>query len=319
MYASRLHKLASFAKVAGGENQPEGEIMLEKLRGMAVFASVVRHGSFSGAAKELSITTSAVSQQIRSLETDLGVSLLHRSTRKFSLTEAGESLYHSASQMVKSAEEGRNRVSQLSQDISEVLRIATLPQIANKYLLPALSEWFDKHDELSLHFITLTCKMSMIDDRVDLAVMLADTPEEGEVIFGGIKQMVLASPNYLHGRTVDSLNDLSVHDFITCGRTDILNVKKGDEQLSYKVNYSISSDNSQLSLNLAEAGYGLVLTNELEAQDAIRAGRLVPVLTDYQLPDLYLVAKTSAKNPQPAKVGCCIETLKAYFKTTQVM
>lgn len=60
--------------------------MLDNLRGMAVFASVVRHGSFSGAAKELGITTSAVSQQIRSLENDMGVVLLHRSTRKLSLT-----------------------------------------------------------------------------------------------------------------------------------------------------------------------------------------------------------------------------------------
>ena len=58
--------------------------MLDNLRGMAVFASVVRHASFSGAAKELGITTSAVSQQIRSLENDMGVVLLHRSTRKLS-------------------------------------------------------------------------------------------------------------------------------------------------------------------------------------------------------------------------------------------
>ena len=143
--------------------------MLDNLRGMAVFASVVRHGSFSGAAKELGITTSAVSQQIRSLENDLGVSLLHRSTRKLSLTEAGESLYSSATQMVKAAEQGRDSVIQLKDELSGSLRIATTPELAKAYLLPALSDWLVEHDNLSLNIISRD-NLDMIEDRVDVAL-----------------------------------------------------------------------------------------------------------------------------------------------------
>ncbi|WP_066800182.1 LysR family transcriptional regulator [Moraxella oblonga] len=293
-------------------------MLLDKLRGMAVFASVVQHGSFSGAGKELGITTSAVSQQIRSLEQDLGVVLLQRSTRKFSLTEAGESLYKSAQQIIHSAEEGRNKVSQLRHDVSGLLRIATLPQIAHKYLLPALSGWFDEHEELSVHFIALSCKVDMIDDRVDLAVVLTPQPSPENTVLTEVKQMVLASPKYLNGRTVDTLDDVLQHNFITCGSTDILGVTKDDKTENIKVNSNISSDHSQLSLELAIAGYGLVRSNELEAQDAIRAGLLVPVLTDYHLPNLFLTAQTNTKNP-PAKVVRCIDILKEYFTTAQAI
>lgn len=86
-------------------------MILDNLRAMAVFVAVVRHGSFSGAAKELGITTSAVSQQIRSLENELGAVLLQRSTRKVSLTEVGELFHQSAMQMVAAAQMGWHQVS----------------------------------------------------------------------------------------------------------------------------------------------------------------------------------------------------------------
>ena len=115
--------------------------MLDNLRGMAVFASVVNHGSFSGSARELGITTSAVSQQIRSLENDLGVVLLHRSTRKLSLTEAGAGFYEAAKNVVSAAEQGKMRVNQLRDELAGSLRIATTPELGVNHVLPALSNW----------------------------------------------------------------------------------------------------------------------------------------------------------------------------------
>lgn len=70
-----------------------GKFMLDQLRAMGVFACVVEKSSFSGAARELGITTSAVSQQVRSLEQEMEVTLLHRSTRRLSLTEVGQAFF----------------------------------------------------------------------------------------------------------------------------------------------------------------------------------------------------------------------------------
>ncbi len=91
--------------------------MLDQLRAMGVFACVVEKSSFSGAARELGITTSAVSQQIRSLEQEMEVVLLHRSTRKLNLTEAGQAFFHSCQEMLAAAERGKIRINELRDDL----------------------------------------------------------------------------------------------------------------------------------------------------------------------------------------------------------
>jgi DNA-binding transcriptional LysR family regulator len=113
--------------------------MLDNLRSMAVFASVVERGSFSAAARDLGITTSAVSQQVRSLEHEMGVVLLHRSTRKLSLTEAGHAFFQSCQEMVEAAQRGRIRINELRDELIGDLRIATTPELGANHVVPALS------------------------------------------------------------------------------------------------------------------------------------------------------------------------------------
>ncbi len=191
--------------------------MLDNLRGMAVFASVVRHGSFSGAAKELGITTSAVSQQIRSLENDLGVVLLHRSTRKLSLTEAGASFYESAKDVVAAAEQGRIRVNQLRDELAGNLRIATTPEIAVNHLLPALSSWMAAHDDLTIHFEADNQYVDLIEERIDIALRMTPAQNDTSVSMTPlteVRQLLVASPDYLRqsGKITDpkALSELQI-------------------------------------------------------------------------------------------------------------
>lgn len=292
--------------------------MLEKLRGMAIFASVVKHESFSGAAKELGITTSAVSQQIRSLEIDLGASLLHRSTRKLSLTEAGEQLYESAAQMVEAAEQGRDKVRGIRDEVAGSLRIATLPKIASAHIIPALSEWLQQNEDLSVHFIAKCgSSLDMIDDRVDLGIMLTTDNNDDNIIFTEVKQLLLASPEYLKSSGgITQISDLDTHTFITCNTksSETFELKKDDETFTIKVSTRITTNSTQLAMSLAEAGYGLIKVNEIEAADFLKTGRLVPVLEDYSLSTLLLSAQVASKEHQPAKVQICLEKLKVYFE-----
>ena len=109
--------------------------MLDQLRAMGVFACVVEKNSFSGAARELGITTSAVSQQIRSLEQGMDAVLLHRSTRKLSLTEAGQAFFHSCQEMISAAERGKIRINQLRDDLIGDLRIASTPELCANHII----------------------------------------------------------------------------------------------------------------------------------------------------------------------------------------
>lgn len=288
--------------------------MLDSLRGMAVFASVVRHGSFGGAAKELGITTSAVSQQIRSLEEDLGVVLLHRSTRKLSLTEVGASLYESAKIMVKAAEEGRDNVGQLRDGLLGSLRIATTPELARQYILPALSVWINKHEDLSVRILTDNVAVDMIDERVDLAIDFAPRSKEIGVPLSEGAQLLLASPNYLEKfDPIVTVKQLENHHFIGLNDNESLQFNKNGEIDVIRPKSRIMTNDNSLALSLAKDGYGLVKTNWLNAKNALKSGEMVQVLPEFSLPNVVLYAKTLSKEQQPAKVWRCLEVLTDYF------
>lgn len=286
--------------------------MLENLRAMAVFASVVEQGSFGGAAKELGITTSAVSQQIRALEIDLGVVLLHRSTRKLSLTEAGASLFESAKNMVKFAEEAKDNVSQLRDGLLGSLRIATTPRLAREHILPALSHWLNKHNDLSLRILTANNHIDMIDERVDLAINFSTLDKDAGVPLLKVKQHLLASPDYVARYHFDEPKDLARQRYIGA-ESDALVLSDGVNKETVKTISRFVTNDAALALTMAKEGYGVVKANHLEAKALIDSGELVPILGQYQLPELVLYAKTLNKEQQPAKVWRCLEVLIEYF------
>lgn len=155
--------------------------MLDQLRAMGVFACVVEKSSFSGAARELGITTSAVSQQIRSLENEMEVILLHRSTRKLSLTEAGQAFFHSCREMLAAAERGKVRINELRDELVGDLRIATTPEIGAMHLVPALSHWISAHRGLSVHFEAENKYIDLIEGRIDIAVRMSSKIEDSNL------------------------------------------------------------------------------------------------------------------------------------------
>lgn len=290
--------------------------MLDNLRAMAVFASVVQHGSFGGAGKELGITTSAVSQQIRALENELGVMLLHRSTRKLSLTEAGASLYESAKNIVKSAEEARDNISQLRDGLLGNLRIATTPKLAREHVLPALSTWLNKHSDLSLMVFTGNHMVDMIDKRVDLAIYFDEPDKEIGVPLVKVEQIFVASPKYLNDNPTHGFADLSSHQFIGQSNNDTLTIgANAKEILKLPARFGTSDDS--LALSLAKDGYGILKTNTLDVKDMLNKGELVQVFSEVQLPKLVLHAKTLNKEQQPAKVWRCVEVLTEYFSAIE--
>ena len=309
--------------------------MLDNLRGMAVFASVVKHGSFSAAAKELGITTSAVSQQIRTLENDLGVVLLHRSTRKLSLTEVGESLYESAVMMVRAAQEAKENVGQLRDEILGSLKVATTPNLARLHIVPALSAWISQHEDLSLKVVTNTATVDMIGERVDLAVGFQSVPMATDVVLLKLSQMLIASKRYLESylgsadeqlesgnlapKRLDELKpcDLAaMHLVATHEMGDTLSFADGDDlqlvRLDPKQNRTQTNDQG-VALSLVKNHQGVLLTNVLDAYEALQDQELTVILPRYTLPSLYLTVKTLSKDQQTVKIKKCLEALGDYF------
>ena len=296
--------------------------MLDNLRGMAVFASVVGHGSFSGSARELGITTSAVSQQIRSLENELGVVLLHRSTRKLSLTEAGESFYEAAKDVVSAAEQGRIKVNQLRDELAGSLRVATTPELGVNHILPALSTWMAAHDDLSITYLADNHYIDMIDERIDIAIRMSPTINDSNLSshpLTDVRQMLVAAPQYLRQRIkLTTPKDLAEHQLISieimkdANQIDMIQTETGKKS-RIKLNSRIYTNNVFMATTLAKEGHGLVRMMEMDIRKELESGELVEVLTGYQLPSFVLYAVTLNRDQQPAKITRCLEVLKKYF------
>ncbi len=296
--------------------------MLDQLRAMGVFACVVEKSSFSGAARELGITTSAVSQQIRSLENEMEVILLHRSTRKLSLTEAGQAFFHSCREMLAAAERGKVRINELRDELVGDLRIATTPEIGAMHLVPALSHWISAHRGLSVHFEAENKYIDLIEGRIDIAVRMSSKIEDSNltaVPLARVEQILVASPSYLNqSAPISRPEDLKNHDLIP------INVMNNYQQFSFQhgvtsevvdleMRCRLYSNNVLVAKSLCQHGHGLARILYLDVQKDLINGSLVEVLPEWKLPAFTLYAIISRREQQPMKIHRCLDALKQHF------
>lgn len=296
--------------------------MLDQLRAMGVFACVVEKSSFSGAARELGITTSAVSQQIRSLEHEMDVTLLHRSTRKLSLTEAGQAFFLSCQEMLAAAERGKIRINELRDDLVGDLRIATTPELGALHVIPALSHWMSAHKGLAIHFEADHRYIDLIEERIDIAIRMSlrvDDHQLTAVPLARVDQVLVASPSYLNQASpITRPEDLRNHELLPV--TLMQNYQHfafrhglSGEVVNVDMKTRLGTNNVFVAKSLCQQGHGIARILYMDIQKELINGSLVEVLPDWQLPAYTLHALTSKREQYPMKVHRCIDALKQYF------
>ena len=296
--------------------------MLDQLRAMGVFACVVEKSSFSGAARNLGITTSAVSQQIRSLEQEMDVTLLHRSTRKLSLTEAGQAFFHSCQEMLAAAERGKIRINELRDDLIGDLRIATTPELGAFHVIPALSHWMSAHRGLSVHFEADHRYIDLIEGRIDIAIRMSqriDDQSLNAIPMARVDQVLVASPSYLNqSAPISHPEDLANHDLIPInlmnGYQDFsFQHASSGERVDLQMKNRLQTNNVFIAKALCQQGHGVARILYLDVQKELINGSLVEVLPDWNLPAFNLYALTQKREQQPMKIHRCLDALKQYF------
>lgn len=297
--------------------------MLDQLRSMGVFACVVEKSSFSGAARDLGITASAVSQQIRSLEQEMEVTLLHRSTRRLSLTEAGQAFFHSCQEMLAAAERGKIRINELRDDLVGDLRIATTPELGATHLVPALSHWISAHRGLTVHFEAENQFIDLIQERIDIAIRMCSKVEESNnlsyIPLARVDQVLVASPSYLNQNSpISRPEDLLSHDLIP------INIMKNPQSFTFEhsgtgeavnleMKHRLQTNNVIVAKSLCQNGHGIARILYLDVQKELMNGTLVEVLPEWKLPTFTLNAMTLKREQQPMKIHRCLDALKQYF------
>ena len=295
---------------------------MEDFRRMAIFAAVVQGGSMSAAARQLDMTPSAVSQHIRQLEKDAGISLLHRSTRQLSLTDAGQRFYTQCAAMCEAADRASAELAAERQQPSGELRLSA-PAGFTQHAVPALGQWLSQHPALRLRLLMDDAPIDLIQARVDLALRFGNLPDSSWVArhLGRSATVLCASPHWLqaHGSMPLHPSDLAQLPWLELSRneevqTDFLWQHHGSgQEYRLQVRPQMVSNHRSAVQQFCEAGLGIALLSAHDVAASLKNGRLVRLLSDWDMGMLDIWAVTASRDTLPAKVREAIHVLRQYF------
>ncbi len=252
------------------------------------FLKVVESGSMAAAARRLDCTRAQVSKQIGDLEKSLGQRLFERSTRKLSLTPAGEVFHQHAQRALEAVESAEFAVRHLGDTPRGTLRISATLTFGRLYIAPLLPRLVEKYPGLECELVLTDQLVDLVADRIDLAFRLTQAPPEDVVArpLIALERCICASPAYLaaHG-TPQSLQDLPLHHCFSYLLTDDgqwrLADREGNETM-VPVRSPIQHNNLDCLQEAILAGQGIGILPDFLCAPAIADGRLVRVLPDYE-------------------------------------
>lgn len=286
------------------------------------FVRVAETLSFSQAAERLHVAKSVVSRRIARLEQSLGgVSLLARTTRGVSLTEAGGDFERRCREVLAGLEEARNAV--MGQDGSELtgaLRIAAPLAFGTRHLSAVVAAFAAKHRSLVLDVSYSERMFDLVGEGFDMAVCIGDLPDSSLVgrRLCPVRSVVVASPAYLDRRSVpDAPRDLVRHDCIASTHAPAgaqWRFQEGKRWVSVSPGQvRFRSDNGDAMADAAVAGLGIAVLPSFIAGEAIGDGRLRPILVDFPLAERGLhVLRPPGRVPAP-KVRAMFDHLADAF------
>lgn len=289
---------------------------MEQLKRMALFATVVNQGSMVGAAEVLGMTASAVSQQIRKLEESTRVSLLHRTTRKLTLTEAGASFYESCAQVLALAEQADQRLAELRDAPVGELRIAAPVGFSGHLISEALAPLLRAHPGLSLRLFFHDEQIDLIEQRIDLAIRVGNQDDSSLVArhLGDWRLLLCAAPAYLaRCGKIQNPEQLRGLDWLslTHDRAQQLTLHgPGGAQQRLRLESRVACNNILAVRQFTLAGMGVSAQPEPEVREQLASGQLLVLLPDWQPAPLGIHLVTPRRDAQPAKVRYAIEALR---------
>lgn len=293
---------------------------MDDLKGMVIFYHVIEAGSFSGAARRLDLAKSAVSRHVARLERGMGARLLNRTTRKLSLTEAGESFYRSCARIVCEAEAAKRSVSGYPEALAGTLRVSCPVALGSGYLAPLAKAFADRYPELTIELLVDDRIVDMVEERVDVAVRigwLADSQLVARRLLDS-PRWVCASPEYLrrHGTPAEP-EDLAGHEWIvftllptphrqTLSRAGVRRV--------VHVNGRFRTNNALLVRSLLLEGAGIGVLAQFMIGDDVRNGRLVRLFPQHDAGDAGVYAVYPERRYLPRKTRLFIDFLSTALR-----
>jgi len=299
--------------------------MLDRVTGMQVFVRVAALGSLSAAARALGLSQTMVTKHVAAIEERLGVTLIHRTTRRLRLTEAGERYLQSSERILAEIEEAETLAVADRAEPRGTLRLNVPLAFGMREIAPILPRFAARHPKLTVDLGLADRVVDLVEEHWDLAIRIGRLSRMGDSALvarrlAPLRLMVCASPAYLTERgtpkTVDDLRHHSCLGYTLSATVSADRWQFGENgQTSVPVAGRMRADNGDALRLAAREGLGLIYQPTFLLADDLRAGRLRAVRLD-QPPVVFdgVFAVYPADRHPPAKVRACVDFLVEAFR-----
>jgi len=291
---------------------------------LGFFSTLASAGSLSAAARELGITTPAVSKHLALMESRLGVSLVVRTTRRMSLTPEGE-LYLESARRILGEIDGMEELLGLSKATPKgLLRVNATLGFGRSHVAPLISRFVRKHPQVEVQLQLSVNPPPLTEDSFDVCVRFG-APPDSRVIARYIapnRRLLCASPAYLSKHGVPKIpNDLTKHNCI--------GIRQGEEAYgvwrltsgrgksatteAVKTRGNLTTNDGEIAVNWALEGHGVLMRAEWDIERYLRNGRLVHVLPQYHTPDADIHAVYPQRHQLAARVRAFVDFVALSF------
>lgn len=290
---------------------------MDRIGDIALFLRVLDLGSITAAARSLDLSVAVASQRLKRLERDLGVRLLHRTTRRLHATPEGALLAEQGRALVEDLEALGSGLRRDGTQVAGTLRVTLSASFGRQYVSPLLPEFLARHPQVRLSMHLSDQVVDLVSAGFDLAIRVGALVDSSLVArrIAANRRVLCAAPDYLRRRgTPATPNDLAAHDclllFGSHGRQDVWRVNdKHGREIAVPVQGRLESNLGELLRDAAIAGQGIAIHSIWHIADDLSAGRLQIVLPDYPLTETAISAVMPQRRLVPPRVRAFVDFL----------
>jgi LysR family transcriptional activator of dmlA len=294
---------------------------------LGFFSVIASSGSLGSAARELGITTAAVSKRLAQIEERLGLSLVNRTTRRMSLTPEGEVYLEHARKILGEIDDMEHILWGSTQTPKGLLRVNATLGFGRTQIAPLISEFVKQYPLVDIQLQLSVNPPPITDDLFDVCFRFGHPPDSRAIakLIAPNNRIVVASPNYLKKFGVPKTpSDLIKHNCIGIRQGDEAyglwrfasskskNQRESTEDI--KIRGNLTTNDGEIAVNWALDGHGILLRAEWDVARYIKSGRLVHILENYHNPEANIYAVYSQRHKTSARVNALIEYVKEMLK-----
>jgi DNA-binding transcriptional LysR family regulator len=293
---------------------------VDRFAEIQLFVQVAETGSLSRAAEALGLSNAAASRHLQALEDRLAARLVERNTRRLFLTDTGQEFFSRAKTLLADLQDAEDAVNASTLNPTGTLRITASLSFSMQHIAPLLREYTLRYPNVSVHVEAANRYLDIIDNNIDVAIRTREFEPDSNITvrrLAATRRILVAAPRYLarHGRP-QTLEDLQGHQLLIythANNPNELRFTRGDETRAVHVKGLLESNDGQILRAAALDGLGILVQPAYIVYEDMVAGRLVPVLDDWDLPRLTINLAYPSRKHLSAKVHTFIDFMAEHF------